>query len=97
MHPNLEVLNLYLLCHRSPGPSCSLEPRSSKLNSQASSPNRQAQPKNDDTQEQAPPPTPIATLQMIGAALGVPAEKMTVEKLMASSDTAPKPAVSHDD
>ena len=83
----------------SPKPKPFRRPRAKKLkaDNQASTPNIQAQPENDDTQDQAPPPTPIATLQMIGAALGVPAEKMTVEKLMASSDTAPKPVVSHDD
>ena len=82
-----------------PKPRPLRQPRAKKLkaDSSASSHARQDKPEHEGAKEQPPPPTPIGTLQMIGAAIGVPAEKMTMEKLMASSDTAPKSTVSHDD
>ena len=44
-----------------------------------------------------PPPTPIATMQAIGASLGIAPEELSVEKLMASPKQAPQDDSSHEE
>ena len=44
-----------------------------------------------------PPPTPIATMQAIGASLGIAPDKLSVEKLMAPRQQAPQDEGSHDE
>ena len=44
-----------------------------------------------------PPPTPISTLQVVGEALGVAPEDLTVEKLTASPKPDPQPDSSNDE
>ena len=44
-----------------------------------------------------PPPTPIATMQAIGASLSIASDKLSVEKLMAPPQQAPQDDGSHDE
>lgn len=39
----------------------------------------------DESSKKVPPPTPLSVMQALGASLRIPPEKLTVEKLMASS------------
>ena len=44
-----------------------------------------------------PPPMPIATMQAIGASLGIALDELSVEKLMAPPQQAPQDDGSHDE
>ena len=44
-----------------------------------------------------PPPTPIATMQAIGASLGIAPDKLSMEKLMAPPQQAPQEDGPHDE
>lgn len=75
------------------------QPRAKKLKTATIVPD-DLPPAEQSTKEQAVPdeipPTPIPTMQQLGASLGIPAEELTVEKLMASPGNATDANVSND-